>query len=95
MVKEDDFDVHDIVSFIRTDRRRITLAPYITTRDTIRGVILSDEVKDFFSNGRFDEHGFLSLLDPQEVKKVENKQKETKNSIIAFIFYISITIIIF
>ena len=80
MVKEDDFDVHDIVSFIRTDRRRITLAPYITTRDTIRGVILSDEVKDFFSNGRFDEHGFLSLLDPQEVKKVENGIKSIVRS---------------
>jgi len=52
MVQEDDFDVQDIVSFIRHNRNRQLLSGFLSFRGALKTIILSKNVIETFSNCR-------------------------------------------
>lgn len=57
LVREDEFDVQDIVEFIRLARRKHLLAPLLTSRRTLKVCTMSQETETEFENGTFFAQG--------------------------------------
>ncbi|NLF24496.1 MAG: FHIPEP family type III secretion protein [Deltaproteobacteria bacterium] len=61
MVRENDFDLQDIVSYIRLERRRQIVGKLLSERGTLRAITLSDQVQAHLQKVSIDESGALAL----------------------------------
>ena len=66
MVREDDFDVQDIVTYIRLHRRRQTLSRLLSPRGTVKVFTLDPTVEEVFENMKMDVNAVYPSLE-QEV----------------------------
>ncbi len=57
MVQQDDFDVQDIVSFIRVECKRQLTASQLSERNSLRVLTMSSELKDLLDHVTVDIHG--------------------------------------
>ena len=63
MVQQDDFDVQDIVSYIRLECKRQLTATQLTERNSLRVLTMSSELKDMFDQISIDNHGDALAID--------------------------------
>lgn len=70
MVQEGDFDVEDILSFIRIQRKRKIVGRSLTGRSTLKVITLSPDVEDVFDSAHFDAHTAIVSVDPDTYERM-------------------------
>lgn len=71
MVQEDDFDVQDIVSFIRIDRKRQTLGRLLSHRETLKVISVSTDIEEALEGVQITSQGGASVIDPQTFEAMQ------------------------
>lgn len=70
MVQNDDFDLQDIVSYVRTNRKRQAVAGLTSYRGTLRLCSVSSGVESIFSDVRYDSGARSIALDVEQFEQL-------------------------
>jgi flagellar biosynthesis component FlhA len=54
LVQQNEFDLHDIIGFVRLQRKRQLLSSRLSYRNTLRAITLSDEVEEQFTDASYE-----------------------------------------
>ena len=65
MVQEGDFDVQDIVSYVRLNRKRQTVSRLLSPRGTMKVFTLSPKLEEIFENMHVDSPNVSAAIDPE------------------------------
>jgi flagellar biosynthesis component FlhA len=71
MVQEKDFDVQDIVSYIRIDRRRQMLSRLLSERGTLKILTLSEELEGVLEDAAMDANNCSLALAPENFERMK------------------------
>jgi type III secretion protein V len=66
MVQQDDFDVQDIVSFIRLNRKRQTISKLLSDRGTLKVFTLSAELEEVLEDISLESNGSPLAIEPEK-----------------------------
>ncbi len=71
LVQEDDFDLEDIVSYMRMKRGRQILSKYLGSQDSLRVITLSDEIESLFQSSTTSQIGARGAQPRSDLERLQ------------------------
>jgi len=76
LVEEGEFDVHDIVTFVRNNRKRHIISRYLSARRTLKVITISDEIETLLEELPRAAPGNSLALDPETHERLRKGLQE-------------------